>query len=360
MPHESEFQRRIHEGLDRAWERAERLPHVDIQLATAKWVIFSDQHKGVRDGADDFKECEAAYNAALAWYFTHGYTLVELGDVEELWEERPKPVVQHYRRTLDLTAKFHHAGRYYRFWGNHDDAWSFQDQVRRHLADVYGDITVHEGLVLHIRDGDEELGTAFMVHGHQGTGASDRWGNLARVPVRFFWRPLQRVFRVSLNTPAKDWGLGCEHNVAMFSWAETTRRLLIAGHTHRPVFLSKTQAEKLELAIDAARQAGDNVRLADLLAEMEWLRAQEGSSDGAPTAAQRREPWYFNSGCCSYTDGTISGLEIVDGDIMLVRWPDVGNQPRRRELDRLSLREVFSVRAPEGALPWPQGTVVGG
>lgn len=343
MPTGARFQQQIHQGLDQAYVRASRTPAVDLQLRSARWVIFSDQHKGVRDGADDFKECEAAYNAALAWYFTHGYTLVELGDVEELWEERPKPVVQCYRRTLELTAKFHHAGRYLRFWGNHDDAWSFQDQVRRHLGDIYGDIAVHEGLVIRVLDGDEEVGTAFMVHGHQGTDASDRWGALARLPVRFFWRPLQRVFRFSLNTPAKDWNLGCEHNEAMCAWAESQRRLLIAGHTHRPVFLSKSQAEKLELAIDDARHAGDNARLADLLAEMEWLRAQAGSSDGSPSAAQRRAPWYFNTGCCSYADGTISGLEIVDGDILLVRWPDTSSQPKRRELDRLSLREVFGI-----------------
>jgi hypothetical protein len=52
-----------------------------------RYSILSDQHKGARDKADAFRQCEAAYRAALTHYRDHGFTLVLLGDVEELWEQ---------------------------------------------------------------------------------------------------------------------------------------------------------------------------------------------------------------------------------------------------------------------------------
>ncbi len=70
-------------GLQEAYDD-ERTEERDIDLELARIVIFSDQHKGTRDGADDFRGCERAYNAALGYYLEAGYTLVALGDVEEL------------------------------------------------------------------------------------------------------------------------------------------------------------------------------------------------------------------------------------------------------------------------------------
>ena len=32
-------------------------------------------------------------------------------------------------------------------------------------------------------------------------------------------------------------------------------------------------------------------------------------------------PCYFNTGCCSFPDGDVTGLELADGAIRLVRWP---------------------------------------
>src|SRR5215211_2783982 len=31
-------------------------------------------------------------------------------------------------------------------------------------------------------------------------------------------------------------------------------------------------------------------------------------------------PCFFNTGCCSFGDGDITGLELADGEIRLVRW----------------------------------------
>ena len=52
----------------RAVVRCHKLPVAEllVDLASLRYIIFSDQHKGARNGADDFLRCERAYNAALA------------------------------------------------------------------------------------------------------------------------------------------------------------------------------------------------------------------------------------------------------------------------------------------------------
>ncbi len=59
---------------------------IPFDITTGKFIIFSDMHKGTRNGADDFLVCEPAYLAALDYYQLNGFHLIELGDSEELWE----------------------------------------------------------------------------------------------------------------------------------------------------------------------------------------------------------------------------------------------------------------------------------
>ena len=188
------FQRTIHAALDAVFQRALEQEREEGQIAfnmrSAKFVIFSDQHKGTRDAADDFLLCERAYNAALGYYDRLGYTLIILGDAEELWEDWPESVVKAYRHTLALEARFHRDGRYLRFWGNHDDAWDHPDLVEQWLIPALGDLPlkVRETLVLHIREGEEDLGRILLFHGHQGTFRSDRIRPISKFVSRYFWR----------------------------------------------------------------------------------------------------------------------------------------------------------------------------
>src|SRR5215211_5273283 len=191
--------RAISAALDAAFKRSleQELAEGELVLDihNTKFVIFSDHHKGNRDGADDFRVCERAYNAALAYYYRLGYTLLVMGDVEELWEEWPESVLKAYSHTLELEGKFHQDGRYLRFWGNHDDAWSHPDLVAQLLAPALGagPLKVRETLILHVRDGEEEVGRLFLVHGHQGTLDSDRIAPISKFFVRYIWRPIQRI-----------------------------------------------------------------------------------------------------------------------------------------------------------------------
>ncbi len=55
-------------------------------------------------------------------------------------------------------------------------------------------------------------------------------------------------------------------------------------------------------------------------------------------------PCYFNAGCCSFSDGDITGMEVADGEIRLVRWKrDPGNEENatRSLLRHAGLRGLF-------------------
>ena len=325
-----------------------------LQLGTDRYIIFSDQHRGVRNGADDFRGCERAYNAALAYYDRMQYTLIVLGDADELWEERPASVLHQYQHTLELEAGFHQKGRYLRFWGNHDDLWQDEDAVARHLHPHFPGLQVREGLRLAVQDGADVLGELFLVHGHQGTRGSDRWSEWARLPVRYVWRNWQRLTGKSLNTPAQDWRLREAHDRAMYTWAaaqqtQQQKLILITGHTHRPVFCSKAHADqvmddlrKLEAKLaDAPEDDALRREVSACAAELEWIRAQGLERTGQEGDAAMKKPCYFNTGCCSFADGDITGLEIADGEIRLVRWPDDQERPRPQILAQAQLQDVF-------------------
>ena len=350
-PDPATYKREIKQGLDRAFGAA---PEQELELGTARLIVFSDHHKGARDGADDFQRCERAYNAALAYYLASGHRLVALGDVEELWECAPAEVIGSYPQTLGLEAEFHKAGRYDRFFGNHDDLWGEPRQVSKRLGNLFPHLSVREALKLRVTSQGSTVGLLFLAHGHQGTRDSDRFSGVSRLFVRHVWRPLQRKLRMASTTPAVDWELRGAHDTAMFEWARDhgDRPVLIAGHTHRPVFGSskpeletdrKSSEIEPELLEREAAGAGQG-ELARLRAELEWARAEERRVRNQ-TPGSVSPPCYFNTGCCSFGDGDITGLEIADGAIRLVRWPDRDGKPTPLTLASEPLTDVFGAVA---------------
>ena len=85
---------------------------LNIDLQTSRFIVFSDMHKGKRDLADDFRLAENNYKSALDHYFGEGYTLVCLGDCEELWENQPKELMEANKMVFEAEAQFLAAGRY--------------------------------------------------------------------------------------------------------------------------------------------------------------------------------------------------------------------------------------------------------
>jgi UDP-2,3-diacylglucosamine pyrophosphatase LpxH len=349
----ADFQR-VSKALDGALSRTRAAGDVlQLDVSSKALVILSDQHKGARDGADDFQVAEPAYNQAITYYNRMAYTLLTLGDVEELWEERPRPVIAAYPETFALEAAFHRSGRYLRIWGNHDDNWRYPEEVKKHLDPVYNSkpLEVREGLLLEVNDGAERLGTIFLVHGHQGTLDSDVFAGISRLLVRYLWRPFQRLTRIPSNTPATDWRLRQGHNRALYQWsAQQDKLILIAGHTHRPVFESVVDQKQLNNEIAAARTTLESAaadsrhqrNLSQLEEELAWLKRARREQFALEQSEQRIKPTYYNSGCCCYPDGSITGLELVAGEIRLIRWDALEGNGRRQVLARTMLADVFA------------------
>src|SRR5688572_28141689 len=53
---------------------------IPFDLSTGKFIIFSDEHKGARDLADDFRLAEKNYLNALDYYYNNGFNFINLGD----------------------------------------------------------------------------------------------------------------------------------------------------------------------------------------------------------------------------------------------------------------------------------------
>jgi UDP-2,3-diacylglucosamine pyrophosphatase LpxH len=353
---QDEYDRKVADGLARAFDdKATRTR--EVQRSQLRIAVFSDLHRGARDGADDFQRCEPAYSAALGWYFERGYELFLLGDVEELWENDIDEVLPRYAACAALEKAFKDGPGLTRFYGNHDIDWSKPKLVKKHLDPLLGAIEVHEGLKLRVLEGDTALGLLFFVHGHQGTDFSDRGAGVSRLVLRWVWRQIQNRAGWLSTTPADDYVLRAKHDIAMFRWSRRQalaspadrRAAMIAGHTHHPVFPDHPPpvpgaggADRLQTELDAARAAGAGAdELAALHAELERVRALGRRAPYTPPPVD--PPTYFNTGCCCFPDRDVTCLEIADGNITLVRWLDDEGKARPKQLaPPIALTDLFA------------------
>ncbi len=344
--------RDVHQSLQRVFDtlfHKETIPLKDLKL-----VVFSDHHRGQNDSADDFRPCKPAYHAALGYYLEAGFTLILLGDVEELWECRPAKVIKTYSDTLALEQQYSRLGRYVRVWGNHDDHWQYPGEVDRFLGSFLSPMkhkTVTEGYTITVTSGDKSLGNLLFVHGHQGTLESDKFSRISRFLVRYLWRPFQRLTKAKPPTPVRDFQLRLTQEIAMHGWAsQQSGLILITGHTHHPVFSSISHEARLKSEIEGLKQKLEKSKTPDSrdkiqeeisrkTANLNWVLAK--SNGVALDFPGDRKPCYFNTGCCSYSDGDITGIEIEDGMIRLVRWPDDLGNPRQKVLQEGDLEKIL-------------------
>jgi len=92
---------------------------IPYEMNEGRFIIFSDQHKGARDAADDFAAAEKNYTAALDYYYNSQFTFINLGDCEELWENTPDRVMKMNKNALASEVRFLQQERYYRVFSNH-------------------------------------------------------------------------------------------------------------------------------------------------------------------------------------------------------------------------------------------------
>jgi predicted phosphodiesterase len=301
-----------------------------------RYIIFSDQHKGRKNGADDFMTAEETYIAALKFYDRQGFHFISLGDCEELWENTLLQVKKHNEASFAAERKFAARHAFTKIFGNHDLDWEIDPLAPKHLEDIYKvKVVALEGIMLQATVSGKPL-NILCTHGHQGDLQSD--GNwFSKFFVAKIWAPLQAYLRINPNTPAYDKNLKSLHNSIMYEWSSLQQDLLlITGHTHQPVFESLTHIERLHRERKKAMREQNPEWAQALEDEIQW---RSGENEVSPDYLSMK-PTYFNSGCCCYVDGDITGIEIADNSIRLIRWKKVNGTPQRALLEETSLEEI--------------------
>lgn len=206
--------------LDHAFLQAPILP---INLDT-KYVIFSDCHRGIGNNNDNFLKNGNSYFAALQYYYQRGFTYIENGDGDELWENYTiEQIKEIHGDVFAQLMEFQKKGRLFMLYGNHD-------MVKRNLSYPHSDFPYYEGLILRLSQKDLRI-----THGHQADVPNSVLWKLTRFLVRYLWAPLE-YFGVSDPTNAARNNTKKEKLEKRYlSYARENRCFLMTGHTHRPM-----------------------------------------------------------------------------------------------------------------------------
>ncbi|TGE32202.1 metallophosphoesterase [Desulfosporosinus sp. Sb-LF] len=262
--------------ISKVFESAEEIPFDD----SSRIILMSDVHRGDGSWADDFLKNQNLYFAALTHYYHENYTYIEIGDGDELWKNKKlTDIIFVHNNAFWLLSKFFKENRLYFIFGNHDMVkrddkfvkkrlYQYFDEQEKKYIPLFENIKLHEGLVLRHRITDQRI---LLIHGHQASFLDyDMW-KLSRFLVRYLWRPLESFGVNDPTSTAKNYDKKDAVEEKLTEWVTRKKHMLIAGHTHRPMF------------------------------------------------PEVGEPPYFNDGS-SVHPRCITGIEIADGNITLVKW----------------------------------------
>ncbi len=247
---------------------------------TSRLILFSDVHRGDNSWADDFAHNQSLFFFALEHYFKEGFTYIELGDGDELWENKHFSDVRlAHSHVFWRMSEFYKLGRMHLLHGNHDmersdpnvvaeTLFSYIDEHTGEKKPLFPDIKIHEGIILRHTPSN---GTIFLVHGHQGDPINDQYWKIARFLCRSFWRQAQLIAAHDPTSPATNFKKRDIIENRILEWVRSRNQPTIIGHTHAPSF------------------------------------PDEGT------------PPFYNDGC-SVHPRCITGIEIDRGEIMLIKW----------------------------------------
>lgn len=251
---------------------------------SSKIVFISDVHRGDGGYADSLRQNRNIYKAALGFYYQNGYTLIELGDGDELWKNKDcLDIAYNYKDIFTILYNFHLDNRLYLVFGNHDIVKSNPEFIRnqeklfdnmghgfgREMISLYSSINFYEAVVLRYIPLNEDI---IAFHGHQVDLINcDMW-RVSRFLVRYVWRFMEGVagFK-SPTSPANNYDKGSKIDYILERIARKEKKIIICGHTHNDIF------------------------------------------------PQPEEGLYFNDGCCVFPSA-ITCIELTNGEISLVKW----------------------------------------
>lgn len=262
--------------LSKVFDSAEQISIND----SSRIVLMSDCHRGNGSWGDDFSNNQNLFFAALTFYYQKNFTYIELGDGDELWEDRrPEQIISIHSDVFWLMSKFYKKNQLYMIYGNHDMVKRRKSYISNHYRSYYNesekkyvslfpDIKIHEGLILDYNSTGNKI---FLAHGHQGDFLNETMWKLGRFLVRYLWSPLELLGMHDPTSVSRNPSKKGTVEKKLMDWSQNNKQMLIAGHTHRPVF---------------------------------------------PTIG---EPLYFNDGSCVHPR-CITSIEIENGTISLVKW----------------------------------------
>jgi UDP-2,3-diacylglucosamine pyrophosphatase LpxH len=250
----------------------------------SKIVLISDIHRGDGGYADSLRQNRNIYKAALGFYYQNGYTLIELGDGDELWKNKDcLDIAYNYKDIFFILDKFFDKDRLYLVYGNHDIVKSNPEFIKRQeklfeevgkgfgreMIYLYSSIKFYEGIILRYKPTNDDI---IAFHGHQVDFLNcDMW-KLSRFLVRYVWRFMEGVAGFKEPTsPANNYDKGTKIDDVLKKLAEKEKKVLICGHTHNDIF------------------------------------------------PEPDEGLYFNDGCCVFPSA-ITCIELTRGEISLVKW----------------------------------------
>lgn len=266
----------------------------------SKYVIFSDCHRGTGRANDNFLRNEFLYIAALRHYYQKGFTYIELGDADELWENRSMQCIkENHMQSFEMLSMFYKQNRFFAVYGNHDITKKSSKFLKKHFFSFYcaktlcdrplfPDITFYPGIILHDKLKDHDI---YMTHGHQADLLNSTLWRLSRFLVRYVWRPLESIGVPDPTSAAKNNTRKKKSEKKLAGWALKNNHLLVTGHTHHPMTGSKTSP-------------------------------------------------YCNTGSCVHPAG-ITAIEIEKRTITLVKW----SVSTKRDMDLYASREILGNQA---------------
>ena len=244
----------------------------------SKIVIMSDCHRGEGNSDDNFLKNEVIHEAALKHYLKEGYTYIELGDGDDMWEvKKYENIISQHLDIFKLLREFHKQDRLIMIVGNHDIVkkndevlkkyfYYYENKYTNDKEELLNDLKVDDALILKYYDYD-----ICLLHGHQVDLLNGTLWKLSRFLVRNLWTYLEKVGIKDPTSAAKNYNVIKKVEKRLENWSKENNKIVIAGHTHRPIY----------------PKAGEGL--------------------------------YFNDGSCVHPNG-ITCIEIDDGYISLVKW----------------------------------------
>ncbi len=230
--------------ISKSFENALRLPLKE----NSRYVLFSDCHRGTGRANDNFVKNEYLFLAALKYYYPRGFTYLELGDGEELWENRSFAHIKetHYQ-SYELMARYYQEKRFFAIYGNHDMVKKYSRFSNKQCLTCYCEhplqeqslfpgITFYSGIILQDVWQKRDI---YLTHGHQADIWNSTFWRLSRFLVRYFWRPLEFLGVPDPTSAAKNNTRKKNSEKRLTSWAKQNDHLLITGHTHHPMIGTK-------------------------------------------------------------------------------------------------------------------------